>query len=182
MAHIELDMDERRQFYKLLNCKLKMIEIAEIMRRHKSTLYRELKRNFWHDQEVPKAAGYFPVTAQDMATDRRARQRKLIRFPKLLDEVIDRLDTGWSPEQIAGRLKVEPNAPHNISHETIYQFVYSKEGQKRELGKLLPLRQKKRKPLYARKARGNVFPDTVSIKNRPDNVNDAKNSVIGRRI
>lgn len=172
MAHIELDLEERRQFYKLVNCKLKMIEIAEIMRRHKSTLYRELKRNFWHDEEVPKAAGYFPVTAQDMANDRRARQRKLIRFPELLDEVVDRLDTGWSPEQISGRLKTEPRAPHNISHETIYQFVYSKEGQKRELGKLLPQRQKKRKPLYARKARSNIFPDAVSIKNRPDSVND----------
>ncbi|MBL4750010.1 MAG: IS30 family transposase, partial [Amylibacter sp.] len=138
MAHIELDLDERRQFYALLGRKLKISEIAALMNRHKSTLYREIKRNFWHDEEVPKAAGYFPVTAQSFADERRARQRKLIRFPELLREVKKWLKTGWSPEQIAGRLKTESNAPLGISHETIYQFVYSKDGQKDELGKLLP--------------------------------------------
>ena len=91
MAHIELDLEERRQLYNLLNTKMSISEIAEIMRRHKSTLYREIKRNFWHDEEVPKASGYYPVTANDMAHERRARQRKLIKFPELLDEVIERL-------------------------------------------------------------------------------------------
>lgn len=131
----------------------------------------EIKRNFWHDEDVPKASGYFPVTANDIAKERCARQRKLIKFPELLSEVIIRLKKDWSPEQIAGRLKTEPNAPHNISHEAIYQFVYSKDGRERELGKLLPQRQKKRKPRYARKARGNVFPEAVSIKHRPDIIN-----------
>jgi hypothetical protein len=51
--------------------------------------------------------------------------------------VLGRLKTGWSPEQIAGRLKVEPFAPLGISHETIYQFIYSKDGREKELGKLL---------------------------------------------
>ncbi|MBL4750259.1 MAG: IS30 family transposase [Amylibacter sp.] len=81
------------------------------------------------------------------------------------------LKTGWSPEQIAGRLKTESNAPLGISHETIYQFVYSKDGQKDELGKLLPERRKKCRSRYARKARGVNFPDAVSIKNRPDTIN-----------
>jgi len=86
--------------------------------------------------------------------------------------VIAKLKTGWSPEQIAGRLKIEPRAPHRICHETIYQYVYSDSGQSQELGRYLPERQRKRKPGYARKARDRVFPLETNIHNRPDEIND----------
>ena len=67
--------------------------------------------------------------------------------------MIDRLRAGWSPEQIAGRLRVEPEAPHRLRHETIYRFVYFREGQSEELACHLPTppppaasRQQARKP------------------------------------
>ena len=75
---------------------------------------------------MPAASGYFPVTAQNMAEGRRRRQRTLIRCPQLREVVIDRLKHDWSPEQIAGRLKVDGIAPVTVSHETIYKFIYSK--------------------------------------------------------
>lgn len=168
MPHIELDLAERRQFFALMDRKLSMSDIAVIMRRHRSTLYRELKRNFWHDDSIPEATGYWPVTAQSLVDERRRRQRKLVRYPELLREVVGRLKTGWSPEQIAGRLKIEPFAPLCVSHETIYQFIYSKDGREKELGKLLAERRKKRRPRHARRAKSHVFPDAVSIRNRPD--------------
>ncbi|WVX51601.1 IS30 family transposase ISRssp4 (plasmid) [Roseobacter fucihabitans] len=98
--------------------------------------------------------------------------RKLEQHEDLRNEVIGKLKDGWSPEQIAGRLKIEPRAPHQICHETIYQYVYSKSGQSQELGRYLPARQKKRKPRYARKVRGEVFPLETSIHNRPEEIND----------
>ena len=42
--------------------------------------------------------------------------------------VVATLRAGWSPQQIAGRLKLEPCAVGTVSHETIYQFVYGPEG------------------------------------------------------
>lgn len=174
MGHTELNLDERRTFYRLREAKLPMAEIARVMGRHRSSLYREVKRNFYQDQEVPAAGGYFPVTAQNMAEGRRRRQCKLIRCPQLREVVIDRLRHDWSPEQVAGRLKVDGIAPVTVSHETIYKFIYSKSGKAPELGRLLPSRRKKRVPRYARKARGNVFPDTVSIKHRPNCINERK--------
>lgn len=33
MAHIELDLEERRQLYNLLNAKMRIVEIAEIITR-----------------------------------------------------------------------------------------------------------------------------------------------------
>ena len=88
----------------------------------------------------------------------------------LRNEVIGKLKTGWSPEQIAGRLRIEPRAPYRICHETIYQYVYSESGQSQELGRYLPGRQRKRKPRYARTPRGMMFPPERSIHNRPEHV------------
>ena len=87
-------------------------------------------------------------------------------------QVNTKSQAGWSPEQIAGRLKIEPRAPYRICHETIYQYVYSNSGQSQELGRYLPERQKKRKLRYARKARDQVFPLETSIHNLPIEVND----------
>lgn len=100
------------------------------------------------------------------------KRRKLEQHEDLRREVIATLKTGWSPEQIAGRLRIEPRARHRICDETIYQYVYSESGQSQELGRNFPKRQRKRKPRYARKARDRVFPLETSIHNRPDEIND----------
>jgi len=68
-----------------------------------------------------------PLNDQTIATDQRANFRKMVRHPALRTAVIDRLHTGWTPEQIAGRLRLE-RAPQRVSHETVYQYTYSKDG------------------------------------------------------
>ncbi|WP_246764881.1 helix-turn-helix domain-containing protein [Ensifer sp. PDNC004] len=57
--------------------KISQAEIARTLRRDRSTICRELRRSFWHDREVRIAEGYWHVTAQQMAEDRRRRYRKL---------------------------------------------------------------------------------------------------------
>jgi transposase, IS30 family len=51
--------------------KTSQAEIARALRRDRSTICRELRRNFWHDREAPVAEGYWHVTAHGMASDRR---------------------------------------------------------------------------------------------------------------
>ncbi|MFD1727452.1 helix-turn-helix domain-containing protein [Rhizobium viscosum] len=51
--------------------------MARTLRRDRSTIYRELRRNYWHDREVPLAQGYWHVTAQQMAAARRRKCRYL---------------------------------------------------------------------------------------------------------
>nr|WP_256436973.1 helix-turn-helix domain-containing protein [Ensifer sp. ENS09] len=70
-------MDERRVIARMHEKKISQAEIARTLRRDRSTICRELRRNFWHDREVPIAEGYWHVTAQQMAEDRRRRYRKL---------------------------------------------------------------------------------------------------------
>lgn len=117
--------EERRRIAQLPRHKVRVPSIAEALGRHRSRIYREIRRNSWHDQEVPAANGYWLVTAQKLAVDRRARQRKLARNPDLCALVIERLRQGWSPEQIAGRPEAEPGARHQLCHETIYAWIYS---------------------------------------------------------
>ena len=57
-----------------------------------------------------------------------------------------------------------------VSHETIYAYVYSPEGQSEQLARHLPNRRKKRQPRYARGPTGQVFPPGRSIHGLPDYV------------
>lgn len=163
---------ERRTIAKLLQGKMPRTRIADILGRDRSTIRREITRHWWHDSDVPQADGYWYLTAQTLADARRSRRRKLERLPQLREAVVDRLREGWSPEQIAGRLRVEPDATHKLCHETIYQYVYSASGRAAELARLLPERRRKRRPRYARKPRDRVFPNEISIHKRPPEVND----------
>jgi hypothetical protein len=79
------------------------------------------------DADLQDLSGYYAMTAQSICERRRAGLRKLIRHRDLRDVVVDRLKTGWTPQQIAGRLRLE-GSDLQVSHETIYQFAYSKDG------------------------------------------------------
>lgn len=170
-SHVELSVEERKILARLLHHKTRIAEIARVLSRHRSTIYREVQRNWWHDVEVPQADGYWPLTAQKQAQDRRRKYRKLVAHQDLRDAVVDRLKTGWSPEQIAGRLRIEPDSAHRLCHETIYRFVYSPDGQGLDLARYLPERRRKRKARYARKPRTLVFPEASAIRHRPVTVN-----------
>ena len=132
-AYSHIDMDERRKIERWQAAKISVNEIAQKLGRHRSTIFRDLKRNRFDDVEMPKLSGYYCVTAQQQATRRRYNLRKLIRLPKLRDAVIERIKRGWSPQQIAGRLKLERGFDRGpvmyTCHETIYRFAYSYDGQ-----------------------------------------------------
>jgi IS30 family transposase len=169
MAHTELDLRERRAIEDMLNAKVPVRRIAAEIGRHRSTIYREIRRNAFTDNELPDLSGYYGVTAQHSAAARRARRRKLVRLDDLRDAVVWQLKEGWSPEQIAGRLGFE-GQPVRVSHETIYAYVYGPDGQSDELARYLHSRRRKRKPRYARRPRGQVFPPDRSIHQRPADV------------
>ncbi len=169
MAHTELNLRERRAIEDMLNAKMPVREIAAEIGRHVSTIYRDIKRNGYTDEELPELNGYYGVVAQRSATQRRARRRKLVRLVGLRKALIRQLKEGWSPEQIAGRLQFEVQTVR-VSHETIYAYVYGPDGRSKELARLLPSRRKKRSPRYARRPRGQVFPPDRSIHQRPEHV------------
>lgn len=170
-SFMQLSLDERRIIARMHEKKISQAEIARTLCRDRSTISRELRRNFWRDEQFKIAEGYWHVTAHAMSVDRRRKYRKLVRHPDLCAAVIDRLKDGWSPEQISGRLRLVSGRSARLSHETIYQYVYSQEGRDQQLARHLPERRRKRRPRYARKPRSLVFPTECAIRNRPETIN-----------
>jgi transposase, IS30 family len=169
--YVQLDLAERRKLARLREARVAVDEIAARLGRHRATIFRELRRNRFVDAELPKLNGYYAANAQEMAQARRSCRRKLIIDAQLRAAVIDRLKTGWSPEQITGRMVVECH-PVRVSHETIYRFAYSPEGRQVELYRHLPEHRRNRRRRGTRRRHGKRFANEVSISLRPDVVGD----------
>ena len=144
-----------------------VLEIAARLGRHRATIHRELKRNRFVDAELQDLSGYYAMTAQSICERRRAGLRKLIRHRDLRDVVVDRLKTGWTPQQIAGRLRLEGSALQ-VSHETINQFACSKDGHAIELWNHLPEHRRRRRGRGKRRSQAHKFADELSIRHRPE--------------
>ena len=58
--YTQLSLEERRGIENWWHAKVPVREMARVLKRHKSTIFREIKRNFWADDAFPKKyAGYF---------------------------------------------------------------------------------------------------------------------------
>lgn len=109
-----------------------------------------------------------------MTLDRCNKPLKIDRNPELKADIIAKLQAGWSPEIISGYLQREKGISV-ISHETIYAYIYSKEGHKNELYLTLRKRRKKRLAKLSRKSKTTRIPNRVSIHERPAEI-EQKNS------
>jgi transposase, IS30 family len=83
--------------------------------------------------------------------------------------VVERLEAGWSPQQIAGRLKQEQGRA-SVCHETIHRHVYGPEGGADRLYRHLPKARRRRGSRYGRKPRTTPIPRERWIENRPAEV------------
>jgi transposase, IS30 family len=137
-TYYHLSLEDRRKIARWHDARMPVLEIAARLGRHRATIHRELKRNRFVDAELQHLSGYYALTAQSVSESRRAGRRKLIRHGELRNLVVDQLKTGWTPEQIAGGLRID-GSELQVSHETIYQFAYSKDGHAIDLWRHLPL-------------------------------------------
>ena len=57
-SYSHLTKDERQTIYKLLDRKILLTQIAKIIGRNRSMLYRQVRRNYFHDREYPQWSGW----------------------------------------------------------------------------------------------------------------------------
>ena len=147
--------------------------LARDLRRVVSTISREVARNGGR-------RAYRAARAEERALDhaRRPQPCRLAFNPLLCKLVAGKLSDQWSPQQIAGWLKIRhPGDPSmNVSHETIYKslFIQARGVLKKEL--LAHLRSRRimrrgRTATTAGQARGQII-DAVSIRDRPAEIED----------
>lgn len=172
MSYKQLTSDERVTFSTLRHQGLTMVAIALAMGRHRSTLYRELKRNRCY--KIDHA--YRHSKADRRARARRSRSRRNQQYSSMDFLVVRKLlKLKWSPEQIMGHLRRVRKANRQISHETIYRYIWKDKAKGGSLWKHLRQSPKLRRKRYkAYDSRGRLA-DKRHITDRPA-------SVEGRRI
>ncbi|MGW8180679.1 MAG: IS30 family transposase [bacterium] len=121
MSYHQITREERYTISALRRQGYPTSRIAAVLGRHRSSIYRETRRNQCTD------GGYRPFKADSRTRGRRSRSRRNRQFEAqdlAMVESLLRLD--WSPEQVSGYLKRENLL--NISHETIYLYVWADKG------------------------------------------------------
>jgi IS30 family transposase len=141
--------------------------IAASIGRSPSTVSRELRRN------RDGLGRYRATTAHALAYERASRPKpaKLATNLVLRGIVEDDLAKKYSPEQIAGRLKLEfPDQPEmQVSTETIYESLYvqSRGALRRDLTRCLRTGRAVRKPCRKPGQRKNRIPNMINVSERP---------------
>ena len=160
-----LSIENRIKLYELLVSGEPITKIAQILGYHVSTIYRELDRN-------SSKYGYRPDYARHLYLLRRNENKisKLNININLKEFVIAKLTEEWSPELISGYLRKE-HGRCIISHETIYNYIYSKEGKTQKLYQLLRKKRKFRYPRIKRRRSNAKKLLKPKIHERPNNIN-----------
>ena len=80
--------------------------------------------------------------------------------------MIERIKDGWTPEQIGNRM-IQERAKLRVCQETIYRYIYARDGMRDDLWWYLPTHRVARRPRRMRKRREPKFHRDVSILFRP---------------
>jgi transposase, IS30 family len=166
-----LTSEEREFLSYSLATKMTLTGIAKELGRSPSTLSREITRC------GENMRGYRALRADALFQKRKvfAKRPRKIDINSILETYIHtHLKLGWSPEQIAQRLKIE--YPHDksmhISHESIYTYLYvlPRGSLKKELLSYLRQERTMRKQRkHTHEKRGSI-PNMISIEERPKDV------------
>ncbi|MEQ1795011.1 MAG: IS30 family transposase [Nitrospira sp.] len=172
-SHRALTLAEREEISRGLAAARSIRQIAARRSRAPSTVSREIAR-------CGGARTYRATEAdvQAWAYARRPKPCRLATHPTLQYLVASKLMCEWSPEQIAGWLKLEfpDQGTMRVSHETIYRslFIQARGVLKKELIGHLRSRRSMRRAKRASTAgqpRGQIV-DGLSIRDRPADVED----------
>jgi transposase, IS30 family len=159
-----LTKEQRYQIKAYLNCGKSKFFIAEALKVHVSTIYREIKRN------ATKTGKYRPEFANELANEQKERFRTSRGFDDQTKKTVENyiIKEQWSPEQIVGYCKKENIKI--VSHETIYAYIRKDKAKGGKLYKHLRHKLKHRKrPLEGKKS---VIKDKVSIELRDQVINN----------
>jgi transposase, IS30 family len=184
-GYTHLSSEERETMYVLLHSGSTQAEVGKALGRPGSTISRERKRNrsllhiSMNNNFKAKADKtsyhYLPDRAQKKTETRRllANQRPFLKTLSLYKYVREELGKGTSPELIAGRAALEGRG--QISHECIYQYIYSFGARTLKLWESLPRAHRKRKRRTGgRKQKRVLIPNRVDISRRPKEVMQRK--------
>lgn len=160
----QLTLEKRYTIFELLQASKEKKEIASIINVSHSTVCREINRN-------SVAGKYDYKLADKLSRSRREAAKKPVAITAEIQEYIEeklKSTERWSPEQIAGRARLD--GMFTICKQTIYSMIHA---DKKAGGNLYKYLRRKRKYKKS-KGKENHIKNRVSIDERPAEV-DEKN-------
>ena len=162
-----LNKEQRYQIEALLESGISKDVIAGQLGIHRSSIYREIKRN---DKQQHKGSTYKADFAHHLTLKRKQlRSRYKKRDYAIERRIIWLLKHHWSPEQIAVVCK-QRNIPM-LSIEAIYLWIYEQKRKGPDYTPLLRRHHRKRRKRNLDKQPGSIIKNKVSIDDRPEVVN-----------
>lgn len=165
MAHHHFTPSEQLELEILLKRGYSDRAIARALGCHHTSIGREKQRNSVKKKYRGKDA---KIKARQRRRYSKYQGMKVREHPDLQKFIVEKLQSGWTPEEIGGHLKTRQKKLPSISGKGIYKWLYSVHGQR-----YCPLlcsqqtRPKKRRPMAER----SMIPNRVGIEKRSARAN-----------
>lgn len=151
LTYTHLDQIDRDIIETLRSSGFSFAEIGRIIKRDRSTVSREYRRNFGKEMYLPSEAHTLSVKRKSNAG------RRVSKVAPYKEKIHYLLCIGWAPAQIASNLRKIRG--FSVCYETIYHFIYNHQ---MDWAKLLP---RKHEPRWL-KGMGRLLPKREMIPNR----------------
>ena len=172
-SRLALTLAEREEISRGIVARQSIRSIARMLGRAPSTVSREVRHNGGYDEYRASLAD-----KNAWLSAKRPKRCKLALNRRLARIVEAKLTLEWSPQQIAGWLKITypEDESYHVSHETIYRslFVQARGALKKELIQHLRTKRSMRRSRSAKRSgegQGQIK-DMISISERPAAVED----------
>jgi IS30 family transposase len=166
MTYRQVTAEDRQFIWRLKQENFPIAQIGKLSGRHRSTIYRELKRN-------KHTTGYYRLDrACELARARRYKSRRNSHFSESeWDMVLQKLTTEqWSPEQISNKFREQ--GVLKISLETIYKRIRKNRQDGGCLYMSLRQANKERRKRYRTNDNRGVLRGKRHISERPEEANN----------
>ena len=144
--------EQRNELSALLRAGLPKKDIARQLRKHRTSIWRELKRNHSSKEKKKYNARQAKLLTKERRVKANFRFRKLANNKWLRHYVLKKIKKYWSPEQITGRLKrkYHRDKSRHIGKDSVYRFIYTK---RKDLVKYLRCQKGKYRRRYGTRIR-----------------------------
>ncbi len=141
-------------------------KVAEFLHCSEAAISQEVKRNSYFGK-------YSASKAQEASKKRKnkTKKRPILDDPEIGRYIEEKLELGWTPDEIAGRSKLDPNVK-SVSRGSVYNYIYAPKNHSKQLWKLLRFKRSKPKKRKAGNHKKGGIPGRVGIQKRPEIVEE----------
>lgn len=168
-THKKISIKEREIIFGLVKEGTSVRGIARFLDRSPSSISEELRRQGMTRKTYSLSEAQVDRNVKASLKGRKPKLKAGKQPLKIIKKWI--VDEKWSPEQVSGRLKIKfPNNPlRQVSHETIYKYIYSLSDPEEKNKYIKALRRKRKTRMETKTHRGPIS-NTISIHQRPEEV------------